>query len=162
MATLPAPNLAIRSLTVADLDAVEAIDRVHAGHSRRHFFEKRLAAATNHPGDYVHVGAAIDGQLKGFAVARVLRGEHGQRNAAAVIDAVSVDRDSVGRGIGRALVKELVKLAQDRGIGSLQSQAAWEDFELLRFFRASGFELAPRLALERAVSDLSERPEEEE
>ena len=157
-----APNFAIRPLTAADLDAVETIDRMHAGRSRRHFFEKRFVAERNHPDDYVHVGAAIDGRLKGFAIARVLRGEHGQKDAAAVIDAVGVDRDSAGRGLGRALVKELIKLSHDRGIGSLQSQAAWENFELLRFFRASGFVLAPRLALERSISDLPERLEEEE
>jgi GNAT superfamily N-acetyltransferase len=153
---VPAPNLAIRPLTAADLDAVEAIDRMHAGRSRRRFFEKRFVAERNHPDDYLHVGAALDGRLKGFAIARVLRGEHGQKDVAAVIDAVAVDRDSVGRGLGQALVKELIKLSHDRGIGSLQSQAAWENFELLGFFRASGFALAPRLALERAVSDLEE------
>jgi GNAT superfamily N-acetyltransferase len=156
-----APVMSIRPLDAADVNAVEAIDSMHGGHSRRHFFEKRFAAAQDHPEDYLHVGAAIDGRIKGFAIARVLRGEHGQRDMVAVIDAVAVDRDRLRQGVGRALVKELIKQARARGIDSLQSQAAWEEFELLRFFRGSGFALAPRLALERAVSDLPEREEEE-
>lgn len=156
-----APVMSFRPLDIADVNAVEAIDRAHGGHSRRRFFEKRLAAAQDHPQDYLHLGAVIDGRLKGFAISRVLRGEHGQRETVAVIDVVAVDRDSLRRGVGRALVNELVAQTRARDIGSLQSQAAWGDFALLRFFRSFGFALAPRLALERAVSELPEQQEEE-
>ena len=34
-----------RPITVADLEQVIAIDKVNSGQSRRHFFEKRFAAA---------------------------------------------------------------------------------------------------------------------
>lgn len=161
MDTSSESSLSIRVLSASDLDAVTAIDRGHSGQGRRRFFEKRLAAERVHPLEFVQVGAALDGQLKGFAIARVLRGEHGQ-DATAVIDAIGVDRDSAGRGIGRALMKELIKVSQERGCRSLQSQVAWEDSSLVQFFRAAGFALAPRLALERTVTDLPELLEEQD
>jgi hypothetical protein len=34
-------------------------------------------------------------------------------------------------------------------VRSLQSQVDWRDQELMRFFAAAGFSLAPRVALER-------------
>jgi hypothetical protein len=47
------------------------------------------------------------------------------------------------------------------GIGVLQSQVEWTSHRLLRFFAASGFALAPRLALERAVAPPLEESSEQ-
>ena len=66
---------AITPLSADDLDAVVAIDKVLSGRSRRGFFEKRLAAALEEPGDFVYVGLRHDGQLAGYALARLVEGE---------------------------------------------------------------------------------------
>jgi hypothetical protein len=42
-----------RPLGENDVERVIAIDRAHSGHARRHFFEKRFAALTARPGDYI-------------------------------------------------------------------------------------------------------------
>ncbi len=139
-------------LTVDDLEPVVAIDRVHSGRSRRSFFEKRFAAAQAHPDDFIHVGVSQDGALRGFATARILRGEFGRTGSIAVLDGLGVSVDSQERGVGQTLMTELINGLRRLGVQSLQSQAEWTNHQLLRFFDAAGFELAPRLALERSVT----------
>ena len=150
-----------RPITVADLEQVIAIDKVNTGQSRRHFFEKRFAAAKARPSDFVHVGVVADNVLRGFAIARILRGEFGQKDAVAVVDALGVAPESREHGLGQSLMEGLVATARRQGAGSLQSQVDWKNVELLRFFNTSHFELAPRLALDRAVTELPEEAGEE-
>ncbi len=143
----------IRALDAADLEAVVAIDRAHAGHARRRFFEKHFAAAAAHPDDFVQIGAIQDGSLRGFVFARLLRGEFGRDDLVAVIDALGVEPDREARGLGRALMDRLVEMARQKGVRSLHSQADWTDHRLLRFFDVCGFHMAPRIVLDRAVAD---------
>jgi len=150
-----------RALVADDLERVIVIDRVHSGHSRRHFFEKRFANAAARPNDFVQVGVVTDQGLQGFVVARILRGEFGQKDAVAVLDAVGVDPQSREQGLGQSLMDGLVELAGQRGAQSLQSHVSWTNLDLLRFFNASRFKLAPRLDLERSVADLRENADEE-
>ena len=147
-----APTTGARLLLAKDLDRVIAIDRANAGRVRRHFFEKRFAAAAAHPEDFIHLGMDDDGALCGFAFARLLRGEFGRKRTTAVLDAIGVAAESRQRGIGRGLLRELVKRLRDLGVRTLHSQADWSDTELTRFLAAAGFKLAPRLALERSVT----------
>jgi Sortase and related acyltransferases len=141
----------VRPLCPADLEQVIAIDSVYVGKPRRRFFEKRLAHAKQHPEDFVHVGVVRNGALVGFAFARILRGEFGQEQAIARLDALGVMSSSRERGVGRALMGGLTESMRRKGVQSLQSQADWTNHGLLRFFDSSGFGLAPRLVLERSV-----------
>ena len=152
----------VRPLRPADLEQVIAIDSDYVGKPRRRFFEKRLAHAEKNPEDFVHVGVARNGALVGFAFARILRGEFGQEQAIARLDALGVMSSSRERGVGRALMGGLTEYMRRKGVQSLQSQADWTNHALLRFFDASGFGLAPRLMLERSVlTPLAESIEDE-
>lgn len=156
------PNNSVRPLRPADLERVIAIDSGHVGEPRRRFFEKRLAHAKQHPEDFVYVGVVSDGELVGFAFARIQRGEFGREQAIATLDAVGVERNSQEHGVGHALMDGLTAVLRQKGVRSLQSLADWTNYGLLRFFDASGFRLAPRLVLERSVlTPLTERIEEE-
>jgi len=157
-----ASDRAARPLGADDLERVIAIDRAHSGGSRRHFFEKRFAAAKSHPKDFIHVGVYRGGALRGFAIARIHRGEFGETQAIAVLDAIGVAMENQEIGIGQALMSELAGAMRRMGVSRLQSEVDWKNHELLRFFDASGFELAPRLALERSVTEpLAEASEDE-
>lgn len=154
MITAPdAARLSVYEIGMADVERVIAIDRTHSGHSRRRFFEKRLAAAAARPDEYVHIGAMRGGAMRGFAIARILRGEFGHERAVAVLDAIGVAAESQERGIGQALIEELGKIMRRKGVGSLQTQADWTNHDLLGFFHAAGFKLAPRLVLQRPVNE---------
>jgi|SRR6266508_3163688 len=159
-----APAAPIRGACLLNLDDVErviVIDRAHTGRSRRHFFEKRFAAAKARPDDFIHVGVHRGGALRGFATARILRGEFGRDSAVAVLDAFGVEPASQEQGVGQALVEEMVRILGRMGVRLLQSEADWTNRDLLRFFDASGFALAPRLAMERSVVALLDEAIEE-
>lgn len=141
----------VRRLRPTDLDRVIAIDSEHFGEPRRRFFEKRLAHARKHPEDYVQVGVVRDGALVGFAFARIQRGEFGREQAVATLDSVGVEISSRDHGVGHALMDALTKALRQEGVRSLQSQAGWTNHAVLRFFDACGFNLAPRLVLERSA-----------
>jgi len=141
------------TLGIADVERVIAIDRAHTGRSRRRFFEKRFAAAAARPQDFIPIGIHRGGALRGYAIVRILRGEFGREQAVAVLDAVGVEPHSRERGIGRALIDALIAELDRVGVRSLQSQAAWNNDDLMRFFAASGFVLAPRLVLECSVAE---------
>ncbi len=150
-----------RPLSADDLERVVAIDCAHVGRARRHFFEKRMAAARRSPRDFIQIGVTWSGALCGFALARIQRGEFGHEHAIAVLDAVGVDPQSQERGVGQYLIEELTRAAHALGVRALHSQVAWEDQALLGFFHASGFDLAPRLTLERSVAARLDEPSEE-
>ena len=154
MITAPdAARLNVYEIGMADVERVIAIDSTHSGRSRRHFFEKRFAAAAARPDDYVHIGAMRGGAMGGFAIVRILRGEFGHDRAVAVLDAIGVAAESQERGIGQALMEELDKIMRRKRVGSLQTQADWTNHDLLRFFNAAGFKLAPRLVLQRPANE---------
>jgi GNAT superfamily N-acetyltransferase len=150
-----------RSINAGDLERVIAIDRAHTGHSRRRFFEKRFAAAAAHPDDFVQIGLTRGGSLRGFAVARLSRGEFGREDVVAVLDAVGVEPESQDRGVGQALIEQLIEILRQKGVRSLHSQASWASHHLLRFFDTSGFQLSPRMVLERSVGEALLEPAEE-
>ncbi|HET9717902.1 MAG TPA: GNAT family N-acetyltransferase [Pseudolabrys sp.] len=152
----------VRPLRSADLERVIAIDSSHIGEPRRHFFEKRLAHAQRYPDDYVQIGVVRNSALAGFVFARIMRGEFGSQKTIAVLDAVAVEHDNQSRGVGRALMTALAEMLRQKGVHSLESQADWTNHSLLRFFDVSGFGLAPRMVLERSVSNPMIEPIEEE
>jgi N-acetylglutamate synthase-like GNAT family acetyltransferase len=154
-------NRDVRRLGVDDVEVVIAIDRAHSGRARRHFFEKQLAAAKARPDDFICLGIHRGGALRGFAIAQILRGEFGREHAVAVLATVGVEPQSQEQGIGHELMGELTENLRAMGVGSLQSLADWTNHDLLRFFDASGFTLAPRLALERSVGEPLEETSEE-
>ena len=65
------------------------------------------------------------------------------------------------RGIGHALMQGLMAAMRDGGVRVVQSQADWTNHNLLRFFAGAGFELAPRLSLQREIGDLIDETSEE-
>lgn len=144
-------EISVRPLRAADLERVIAIDSSHVGEPRRRFFEKRLAHAKQNPDDFVHIGVVRNNSLVGFVFAHILRGEFGRKQTTATLDAVGVEYEGQARGVGRALMSHLKEVMRQKGVQSLQSQADWTNHTLLRFFDVSGFGLAPRLVLERAV-----------
>jgi len=141
----------IAPLTAEDLEAVIAIDRALSGVSRRGFFEKRLAAALEEPGDFVYVGLRQGQTLVGYALARLVEGEFGKPGARAVFDAIGVDSAHQGQSAGRKLLSAVGDVLRHKGVGELSSQLEWANQNLIGFFAAAGFAIAPRVVLTRST-----------
>ncbi len=151
----------IRLIDAEDLEAVLAIDRAHTKSSRRRFFEKRFAQAAAHPADFVQIGFARGGSLRGFAIAHLLRGQFGRDDAVAVLDALAVEYDSQSHGMGQLLISQLLEILRQKGVRKVHSQASWKNHDLLRFFDRSSFALSSRIVLERSVAEPLIEPMEE-
>lgn len=154
-------SIKVRRLRPDDLERTIAIDQAHTGRSRRRFFEKRLDAARKHPDDFIHVGVTRDGALAGFAFARVRQGEFGRDEPSAALDLIGVHPGSEEHGLGRVLMQALMQAMRDKGVKRLHSQADWTEHRMLKFFGSTGFKLAPRLVLERAVAEPITEPAED-
>lgn len=149
--TIPTTESRIEPLRAEDLDAVVSIDAGLGGGSRRGFFEKRLAAALEYPGEFVYVGLREADRLVGFAHARLLEGEFGKFGPRAALDAIGVAPDRRGTGVGRHLITGVEKVLRHKHIGELTSQVDWRNQNLLGFFARAGFAVAPRTVLTRAT-----------
>ena len=141
----------ITPLGADDLEAVIAIDRVLSGTSRRGFFEKRLAAALDEPGDFVYVGLREGKRLVGYALARLVEGEFGKPGARAMLDAIGVDENHQSEMAGHQLLSAVEEVLRNKGVSELTSQIEWANQNLLRFFANAGFIMAPRIVLTRST-----------
>jgi ribosomal protein S18 acetylase RimI-like enzyme len=151
-ATQESTSVEVRPLAKGDLDAVVALDRSIMGHSRRGYFERRLASALRDPKTHLQMAAVVASGLAGFALARITSGEYGRPAPAVLLEAVGVEPARQHAGIGRRMMGALYETAETRGIGSLVTEADWRSHAMLKFLDGAGFTLAPRALLERKVA----------
>jgi GNAT superfamily N-acetyltransferase len=142
----------LRALRPADLNAVVEIDRRITGRSRRIFFERRLKAALADPAGFIVVAVEAEGACTGFAIARLQNGEFGDDRRVAVLDVIGVDPARRGAGVGSLLLEGITARMKRCDVRELRTQVDWRDQELVQFFAAAGFGLAPRQVLERATA----------
>ena len=150
-----AKQFSVRLVRGNDLEAVIALDRDYSGQSRRGFFERRWQAMARDPEGFIGLAAAHGDDLAGFLLAHILDGEFGGTAPVTVLDAVGVATDAQRRGIGNELMCQLVNEVRARGGRELRTQAQWRQRGLLDFFAQSGFQLAPRLVLERHTMEVN-------
>ena len=147
----PLSRILTRRLTKNDFDAVVNIDAVNSGRRRPGFFEKRLTAALAEPNYYIYIGHDVEGELKGYLMARLLEGEYGGKKPVAVLDAIGVDSVCRGMGIGRQLMQSFVDILKHKQIAEIHTEVDWRNTDFLNFLSATGYLLAPRQILEREV-----------
>lgn len=140
--------VSVRVLAEEDLDAVVRIDRRIVGRSRRDYLQLKLHEALHDTRIKVSLGAEVDGSLVGFLLGRLYYGEFGIPEPAAIIDTIGVDPARRGQGIGRALLVQFQTNLRAVGIESIQTQAAWDAWDLLGFLAGAGFRPSPRVFLE--------------
>ena len=141
-----------RLITDRDLESVVALDQQITGRSRRGFFEKRLAASKRTPEAFVWLATGVEPNLTGFVSARILDGEFGGKAPVAVLDVLGIAPAARGKGVAHTLMVALEAELRQRGVGEIQTQVDWQEHDLVQFFGAAGFVLAPNLVLERATA----------
>jgi ribosomal protein S18 acetylase RimI-like enzyme len=146
--TLPRDQVLIRSVQMADLDAMVSIDAASTGRRRDRFLAKKLTQALGDTGIAMSLGAEIDNHLVGFLLARVYYGEFGVLEPSAVMDVFGVHPDYRGRHAASALLDQLRTNLLGLGIAELQTEVRWDSPDLLSFFQHEGFTIAPRICLD--------------
>jgi len=154
-------GLTIRLLAPDDLARLVKMDRAFTGRNRRAWFEGKLKRSLEEADVRISLGADRDGFLVGALLGSLHYGEFGQPEPAAVLDTILVDQDFLHRGVGRALLDQLVKNLAAFGIERLRTEVAWNEQTLIGFMRKAGFVPVPRLVLELDVRAAAHREGED-
>ena len=135
----------VRSMTLADLDAIARIDRGITGRQRHDYIAARLGEALADGGVRVSLTARCDDAIVGYLMARADIGDFGRPEPVAVIDTLGVDPDYAHRGIGRALLSQLFANLGALCVERVETVVAQRDLALLGFLYAAGFVPSQRL-----------------
>jgi ribosomal protein S18 acetylase RimI-like enzyme len=144
-------KIPVRAMIEADLRALIAIDRRTTGHDRSTYFAQRLDEALHETDVRVSLVADMDGGPVGFIMARVDFGEFGMFEPAAVMDTIGVDPDYRKRGVGRALLSQLLVNLQTLRVESIRTELDWRDRGLLAFLDRCGFLPSRRLCFDLPI-----------
>ena len=144
-------RIPVRSMTENDLHALVAIDRRITGRDRAGYFERKLADALTESDVRVSLVAELDSMPVGFIMARVDLGEFGRVETTAVIDTIGVDPDYQNRGVGRALVSQLLTNLGTLRVEKVRTEVDWQDHDLLAYLDRSGFLPSQQLCFEQAL-----------
>jgi GNAT superfamily N-acetyltransferase len=154
LATRPQPQsvgISLRRTKAEDMEAVVALDAAIVGHPRHLYYQRRLKAALEQTGRHVQFSAEQDGRFVGFIKARKQLGEFGRARPALLLEAVGVQPDRQGQGIGSALLERLQAEAGRMGVAEIRTTASWRDHAIVQFFDAAGFELSQTMVLDCAM-----------
>ena len=142
----------VRSMTEADLDALIAIDRRATGCDRSTYYRRKQREAMRESGIRVSLVAEQDGHPVGFIMARVDFGEFGRTDPEAVMDTIGVDPGYRGRGVGRALMSQLVANLATLRVDHIRTELDWNDVGLIGYLDELGFAPAQRVVLSRDLT----------
>lgn len=147
-------RMPVRSLIAADLDAVLRIDKKVTGGDRTEYLRQKVDETVGDSAIRVSLFAELDGLPVGFVMARVDFGEYGRTEPVAVIDTLGVDPDFAGRGVGRALLSQLMVNLAGLHVDTVETHVARENFDLLGFLYRCGFVPSQRLIFAKTVAKI--------
>lgn len=131
-------KMSIRPLTINDLDAIVEIDRKVLGKVRREFWRNKIDLP-NPRYPLSGLVAQIEGKVIGFIVGEVSGWEFGIPETVGWISTIGVDPDYQHKGVARRLSEEFIKRLKEIGVSVVYTLVNWNDWDLLKFFRAMGF-----------------------
>lgn len=136
----------VHTMSEADLREIVRIDRGITGHDRGDYIRGRMQEALADSGVRVSLTARMDGAAVGYLMARTDHGDFGRNEPVAVLDTIGVDGDYAGRGVGRALLRQLDASLDALHIERVETVVAATDLALVGFFVRAGFRPSQWLA----------------
>jgi ribosomal protein S18 acetylase RimI-like enzyme len=144
-------RIPVRSLAEGDLRALVAIDRRITGRDRSEYFQRKLGDALTESDVRVSLVADLDSVPVGFIMARVDLGEFGRVETTAVLDTIGVDPDYQNRGVGHALVSQLLVNLGTLRVEKVRTEVDWQDDELLAYLGRNGFRPSQQLCFNQSL-----------
>ncbi len=131
-------GLMIRPLAMEDLDAIVEIDRKVLGKERRDYWENKIELP-NARYPLSRLVAEMDGKVIGVILGEVSGWEFGIPDTIGWISTIGVDPAYQHRGVAEKLTQDFVRNLKSIGVNVLYTLVNWNDWDLLTFFRATGF-----------------------
>jgi GNAT superfamily N-acetyltransferase len=147
-----AEEVPVRSMAERDLPAIVRLDGKITGRDRTAYLERKAREVLRRSAVRVSLVAEQDGAFAGFLMARADFGEFGRTEPIAVLDTIGVDPAHGRRGVGRALVEQLLRNVAGLRAERVVTEVAWSDLPLLGLFARTGFRHAQRLAFDKAIA----------
>ena len=131
-------QVSLRPLILGDLDAIVEIERKVLGKARRDYWKKKIELP-NPRYPLSCLVAEYEGKVIGFIVGEVSGWEFGIPDTIGWISTIGVDPTYQHQGVARRLSQEFVKNLKAIGVTVVYTLVNWNDWDLLKFFRAMGF-----------------------
>ena len=149
---LSGSRIEVRALNPDDLNDIVRIDQRVSGRRREAYIRELVDEATLDSAVRVSLVARVDGIAAGFVMARTDFGNFGRAEPVAVMDTIGVDPDYGHGGVGHALLSQLFVNLGGLRVERVETEVARENFALLGFFYALGFEQSQRLSFAKSAS----------
>lgn len=131
-------GLTIRPFAMSDVDAIVEIDRKVLGKERRDYWNNKFELSnTRYP--LSCLVAEIDRRVIGVILGEVSGWEFGIPDTIGWISTIGVDPAYQHQGIAKRLTEDFVANLRSIGVNVLYTLVNWNDWDLLKFFRAMGF-----------------------
>ena len=92
--------------------------------------------------------AGVDGKVTGFVRCELYVGEYRIPATTATLDTIGIHPNYQGKGVGKQRMDEFIGHLRKAGVEKINTLVDWNDWQLIRFFSASGFAPAKTINLE--------------
>ncbi|MGB7924526.1 MAG: GNAT family N-acetyltransferase [Pyrinomonadaceae bacterium] len=130
-------DLAVRRMTVRDIDEVLRIDEKITGKPHSAYYQSKAAAYIARAPDYCLVAEHRD-RVVGFVLGDV-RGWEFAAELSGWMEVIGIDPDYHGQGVSRALMDRLFEGFRRAGVKVVNTMVNWNDGDLIDYFQANGF-----------------------
>jgi len=144
-------GVTVRPLKWDDLAAVDRIDAKLTGLDRSAYCAAKFREVLDESGARVSLVAEVDGIVAGFIMVRADFGEFGGGDTTSVIDTIGVHPSYRGRGIGYALLSQLLVKLDDLKVQSVRTKVDQDNFGLWSFLTKCDFKPSQRLLLTKEI-----------
>ncbi len=130
-------NIALRPLSLRDIDIVLEIESPIIGTKRRAYWESKLEKADGQR--FPSVAAEVEGKVIGYVLGRIDDWECGTPTHAGWIDMIGVAEGWQGQGISGLLLREICDIFKRVGISTVCTFVDCRDGALRKCFERVGF-----------------------
>ena len=123
-------------------------------HAGPDYYEIKFARALDDEDRLVlSLVAEVEGKVAGFVMCELFVGEYGIPTTTATLDTIGIHPDSQGKGVGKQLMEEFIGHLRKAGVRKINTPVDWNDWQLIRFFSASGFTPAKTIKIQSSIPD---------
>jgi len=131
-------NFLVRSIKIEDADDIGRIQASITKSPAKIDFRQIIEEQVQGDKDASFV-AEVDNRIVGFMISYIVYGGFGLEKSA-WIATLGVDPQFMGRGIGKRLAEEILRVCRDRGIKYVFTSVRWDSVDLLSFFKTLDFD----------------------